>query len=229
MLQVAATILEQFRQVVDGDLEEVTFLERLKGQAPVNKFAELGKAFHDIIQDPQKAYSRHEKAFETPGFLSKDGIVFPYQSITEFYTLMDYRFPFEIEAEKLYTAKNRDILVTARADQLIARAVVEIKSTWGVFDYDKYRFSLQWPLYLDIFEAEMVQYKVAVFNETPDGISIVSSHKFYFTHDDYYHGRIAELLELFVEYLENKKLFELFTKKENNENYKYKNFELSRN
>jgi len=73
----------------------------------------------------------------------------------------DRRGVFQCKALGIYG----DVTVVAKCDQLIGVRLVENKTTWSSFSFDKYAESYQWRLMADIFVPRVVTYNVFVLGE----------------------------------------------------------------
>ena len=164
------------------------FIEYVKSpEFQKNHVMELGTAFHEILEKPHECYERYVNQTGELGFISSDGIVFPFDVIKECTQAIDYRFPFEVKLTKTYEILGEPVTVVAKVDQLKGLYVMEHKSTWSGFDFNKYADSVQWKYYLELFEAERVYYKVFVMYEGAGGIQLKDVQQFHF-------GRYPDLL-----------------------------------
>lgn len=206
-MRISTTTIESFRLLKFEDWQtEEKFIAQVKGETPPSKNMELGTAFHDIIQNP------HER-LQDGVFVAKNGVVFPMDVIMKCFEHINYDYPFEIKLTKKYDVLGESITVVSQVDQLIADHVMELKSCWSAFDYDKYSNSMQWRFYLDIFESSMVRYNVFEMYDGANGIVLKGIHPFYFNYNDSIPGTINDILEEFVAYIHSKNLEPYFPEK----------------
>lgn len=164
-MKISATTVESFRLFQTADwMTEEKFLSQVKRTEPKSKYAELGIAFHEIIQNPHKAFNYFGK-MQPDGhdFLASNGVVFPYDTIMRIYSDIDYRFPFELKFDKDYIINGQPVKISMRCDQLISLVCVDFKAVFTQYDFTKYMDSMQWKIYCDITEAEAFQYLVYEF------------------------------------------------------------------
>jgi len=180
-------------------------------QAPwvTSRVMELGTAFHGIMEAPHKVGT-----LERDGniFVTKNGFEFPLDVINECYKHINPNFPFENKTTKIYDVLGEDIEVVTQVDQLEGLIVNEHKTCWGQFQFDNYNLSCQWKYYLEIFEAELVRYKVFMLSDTNPiklrEIKEFEMHNYYNLKQDN-----EMLLEGFVDFIHTNQLESLFIKK----------------
>lgn len=219
MLRISVTTIDLYnRFLCDEGFPEEVFIDQLLGKKPPTKYMQLGSAFHEIIENPHEAFSRFTKAAgEAIGFMSRDGIVFPADVITKCYDYIDYDHPFEIKLTKIYSVLSEfnasgteQVEVVAKVDQGKGDFVIEHKSCWSGFQYDKYAESLQWKFYLDVHEAQRCIYKVFELSELADGIILRNVHTFYFDWYDEITKELNNILESFINFIYSKNLQDHF-------------------
>lgn len=214
-LRVSTTTIDTFNKLLTTDyVKEEDLINNIKGDFVESKKMLLGSAFHAILEKPHEAFDRYCKEYGgTGGFLSPDGIVFPFDVITTAYEYVDYQYPFfEVKQTKAYQVLGHNVTVVAKVDQLKGNFVIEHKSTWSGFDYSKYSQSVQKDFYLDIFEADRVIYKVFEMYDGAGGILLKNVHPFYFDRDIGLHSRIERALNDFIIFLENRELLQYLEK-----------------
>lgn len=249
MLRISVTTLEQFRKYIDSDIRKVwnratesfdeypmvteeKLLDNITNPDYSTTSTDLGTAFHEILEEPHKAWYRYEEQFgELKDFLSENGTIFPYNIIDKVYELIDYNFPFEVKQTKIFLINDEEIELVAKIDQFEGLMVNEHKTKWGSitwgkedngeqfpkiwdpFEYEEYCRSCQWKLYLQIFEAIAVKYKVfslAIDKTDNHTLKLIDTHQFelypYEGMEDY----TKSLIEQFVEYIHLRQLEEYF-------------------
>lgn len=168
MLRVSTTTLETFRRFMDPANDfttEADLLAAIRRTVRETPAMRVGTAFGEIIETPER--------FATPdgapeGYASR-GCFFEHDEMTDVLDAYDRRGPFEVKATKTYG----DVVVVAKADQLIGAEVIETKTTTGSFDIDKYLDSAQWRVMADIFQPVSVTYRVWLLREPCDGEQVV--------------------------------------------------------
>jgi hypothetical protein len=145
---------------------EGQFIEFITKPPTPTRFMELGKAFHNILEDTNKASGR---AFDKYGridvLIAANGIEFPMSVIETCCRVINLSFPFEIKTTKIYEFPYDTIELVGKVDQLVGLEIVENKTVWSWFDYNKYSKSIQWKLYMELFEAERVNYNVFIMKD----------------------------------------------------------------
>lgn len=182
MIRVSATIIELFRQYIKEEnffgnlvMPIEKLIANIKGEKESSLEQSIGIAFHEVLEKPFDSYDRYARnCGGEEGFMALNGNCFEYDIIVPAYTIIDYNFPFEVKSNKIYHIDGEFIKVVAKADQLEGRWVNEHKTSFGSiyltregeltsgesYEFDRYYKSFQWRFYLDIFEADRVQYKI---------------------------------------------------------------------
>lgn len=248
MLRISTTTIERFRSYIDEDkffgnilVTEEKLLDSIKGDFTGTPKTEMGTAFHECLEKPNECYDRYLKqgGIENIGFMSSKGFVFDYKEIKYVFDLIDYDFPFEVKKTKIYEIDGEQIEVVGQVDQWQGNIVNEHKTCWGEiyfkkdedgntekttgesFDWEKYYKSCQWKFYLEIFDAQIVRYKVfelAIDKTDGDQIKLIDKHPFDLFPYDGMHDDIIELLTQFVNYIHFRKLEGYFQPKRENKN-----------
>lgn len=223
MLRISATTIDEFRKFqTDLDYEEEYLLNYITGVSEKTKYMDLGVAFHNIIENPSKAFrmflDQNPDSDET-GFIASNGIYFPWDAIAPAIDTIDYNFPFEVKTTKRYNIKGEEIEVVSKVDQLVGVKIMEFKTAWSYFgkrgwksfvgDYEK---SAQWKLYLDAFEINEAEYHVFVFSDEFEGIQLLDHIDFKCRRKDGMKEEINLLLEDFTDYIQIRNLQSYFTK-----------------
>jgi hypothetical protein len=232
MLKISVTTLDTFRKFL---LEEITdklldeyiqtnsietmsidqfleskFIQRLTGEFVPTPAMERGTALHNIIENPSKYYLPGSHCYKS------NDTEFEYSLVNNnILPLFNYEYPFEVKTTKLYELSTGEkVEVVGKADQLVGNMTIDIKTTWGGFQYEYYSKSYQWRYYLDLFESELFRYLVFQLYEGKNGIILKEVHDFYFSPYDGMKKDIMNLLENFVAYIHLRKLTNYFKKKD---------------
>jgi hypothetical protein len=178
-MRISTTTIESYRNFIENDwLSQDEFIEQLKGKFEATRKMNLGTAFHNILENPVPHFVAKK------GLYVSDGFEFQKKDIESATAKVNYAFPFEIKATKVYNIQGIDITVVAKADQLEGRKGNEHKSTWSAFSYDKYAESVQKAIYCDVFELDRVVYKVWEFSDLVSGIRFNGYHEFFFPYSE---------------------------------------------
>ncbi len=212
MLKIAVTTVEAFRSYQNGSVELEDLLKRIRGEFTPSRYMDLGSAFHDIMEKVHDRYIPERNIFK-----ARNGIEFDYNVITKCYEKIISEAPFEVKITKVYDVGNEQVELVAKADQLYGNYVIENKTCWGIFDFERYFSSCQWKFYLDIFEAERVLYNIFCLSDKAGGIELRSIEQFSFNGYPDLKDDIRELLQGFLEFIHTKNLEKYFAP-----DYKYK-------
>lgn len=246
MLKISATMIESFRQYFEETtyfgnivMSEEKLIRSIKGEFKGTEQTDYGTAFHEILQFPHESHARYCKYANdgSNGFMSKNGIVFPFEPISvEIYPTIDYSFPFEVKTHKIYEIKGEPVKVVAKVDQLQGYIANEHKSSWGdiyrrqnddgeyeltsgeTFDFERYYRSMQWKLYIDVFDLQSVTYKVYEWaidktSLTRDEKVFLGSHIINMPKYDEIGEHINDLLVEFVDFIHFMNLEQYFKDK----------------
>ena len=213
MLKIAVTTIEAFRNYQNGTIELEDFMKRIRGEFTPSRYMDLGSAFHDILENIELRYIKELNIFK-----AKNGLEFGYDIIIQCYEKLFPDAPFEVKLTKIYNIGKENIEVVAKVDQLLyGNYVIENKTCWGMFDFERYFNSCQWRFYLDIFEAEKVFYNVFCLSDKKDGIELKGIEQFSFDAYPNLTEDLNELIKDLVEFIHAKNLEEYFAP-----DYKYK-------
>ncbi len=205
MLKIAVTTIEAFRNYQNGTIELEDFLKRVRGEFTPSRYIDLGSAFHDILENIELRYIKELNIFK-----AKNGLEFEYNIIAQCYEKIVSDAPFEVKITKIYDTGKENIEVVAKVDQLYGNYVIENKTCWGMFDFERYFGSCQWKFYLDIFEAERVFYNVFCLSDKKDGIELRNIEQFSFNAYPDLMDDLNELIKDLVEFIHAKNLEEFF-------------------
>ncbi len=238
MIKVSATTIELFRQYIKEEKffgNELMPIEKLianiKGEKESSPEQSIGVAFHEVLEKPFESYDRYARnCGGEEGFMALNGNCFEYDIIVPAYTIIDYNFPFEVKSDKIYYKEGECIKVVAKADQLEGRWVNEHKTCFGSiyltregelttgesYDFERYYKSYQWRLYLDIFKADRVQYKIfELANDKTNNhrLKLLDIHTPSFFPYPEMSSDIHDLLSEFLSFINNQNLREYFKDK----------------
>lgn len=212
MLKIAVTTIEAFRNYQNGTIDIEDFLKRVRGEFTPSRYMDLGSAFHDILENIELRYIKELNIFK-----AKNGLEFEYDIIAQCYEKIVSDAPFEVKITKIYDTGKENIEVVAKVDQLYGNYVIENKTCWGMFDFERYFSSCQWKFYLDIFEAERVFYNVFCLSDKKDGIELRTIEQFSFNAYPDLMDDLNELMKDLLEFIHAKNLEEFFAP-----DYRYK-------
>lgn len=210
MLKISVTTIESFRNYLNGTIEYDDLLKRIRGEYKPSKYMELGTAFHDILEKAEERFIAERNVFR-----SKNGIEFDFDVISPCYDKIVQEAPFEVKLSKIYTIGTEEVEVVAKVDQLYGNYIIENKTCWGTFDFERYFSSYQWRYYLDIFDAERAFYNVFCLSDKASGIALNRIEQFSFNSYPDLQNDINELLTYFLEFIHKQKLEEYFSNQNN--------------
>lgn len=210
-MRISTTTIESYRNFIEFDwLSQDEFIEQLKGKFVATKKMEMGTAFHNILEHPENYLVVNDSK---PDYFECNSYRFDNEVIKEAITKVNYAFPFEIKATKVYDILGKEITVVAKADQLEGKQGNEHKSTWSGFSYDKYADSMQWRFYCDIFELDKVVYKVWDFSDLVSGIRFNDYYELTFSASDFDRTKALGYLHELVNFIHLHKLESYFQPK----------------
>lgn len=213
MLQLSPTNVEKYRHLIleanPDDIEacEKKFInEIIYGIKPTDKMTK-GSALHSILENPEKYTimdNRKIYCYEC------NKIKFTTDIINECLKYVNREFPFEVWTSKEYDIGNEIIRIRGRVDQLEGLEINEHKTCWGSFNYEQYFYSMQWRLYIDMLEAEKINYKVFRLYDGAKGINYKGCYIFSFDKYKYLESYIKKVLSSFVDWINVKDLRKYF-------------------
>ena len=208
-MRLSVTTIEAFRQYRDGVtnyngdpyVTQEKLIQRIKKEEEEpSVFMLRGTAFHKLMGNPKKY-------FKEPDYICSN-IRFD-KSIEKAFEYSYKDFPFEIKTVKPYIINSEKLNVVGVADPLVGNIAIENKTKWGSPSLTDYYDSVQWRFYLELFEAEMVQYQIFLMQEKKKIIYLKDFIPLQFTS---YPNMSKELTTMLAEFLE-------FIKIHNLENY----------
>ncbi len=206
MFRISVTQVESFRYYLENEyVTKSNFIDSLLKKSEPSKFMLMGTAYHSILETPQKYYNKQQKNFICNGFEFKE--IDMLKSIDN----IDYNFPFEVKQVKQITTTFGIVNLVAKVDQLCYGSVVENKTCWNGFNWEKYYLSLQRKFYADIFGVDIVKYNVFEMNDTiKDGIKLKDIHQFKFYTDKVEIVSAYKYLNQFLDFLDAENLLTNF-------------------
>jgi|GEM_PF-3125643 len=146
MIKVSATQIDSYWKYVNGILTEEQIMDTLLRRGEPNLKMELGSMFHSLIE---------LQGAECPAIFNQDQVN---HARSLFKDGMH-----EVKTRQVFSSCIGNIAITGIADYLVGKKVMEAKTTWGSFSIDRYLDSLQWQIYLRLFDATDIQYVVFEF------------------------------------------------------------------
>lgn len=146
--RISTTTLESYRLFRTSDwFTHEMFVERLTSPFIENEAMRVGSAFHKLLEErPAENVCNGYEFIETPN-----------AKLTEALNLIPAGVP-ELKIAKLYMSDFGMVQIVAQADLLHGNCVHEYKTSSKSIDIGKYEKSLQWQIYMDIFEADQFKY-----------------------------------------------------------------------
>jgi len=205
MLRITVTTIESFRNYLNGSIELEDLLKRIRGEFTPSRRMELGSAFHDILEKAEERFIHERNVFK-----AKNGIEFDFDVIAPCYEKIVQGTTFEVKITKIYKIGEEEVEVVAKVDQLYGNYIIENKTCWGTFDFERYFNSCQWKYYMDIFEAERVYYNVFCLSDKVGGIELRDIEQFSFNSYPDLREDLNKLLTNIVKFIHSQKLEEYF-------------------
>jgi len=205
-MRISVTTIENFRQYLNDSIEEEELLNRITGKSKPSRYKDLGSAFHWIMENFDK-YTHKEGIYT-----ASNGIEFSADIINECRKSLIPYAVYEVKMTKIYDI-NEPIEVVAKVDSIFGEIVVENKTCWTGFSYDKYYESCQWKFYADIFDVPTIKYNVFNFYDGSDGIVYKGTESFDLHKYPTMGYDIDKLLRDFVEYIHFRNLEKYFLTK----------------
>lgn len=146
MIKVSTTQIDSYWKYVNGILTEDQIMDTLLRRGTSNLKMELGSMFHSLIelQDAECPAIFNQEQINHARSLFNDGM-------------------HEVKTRQVFASCIGNIAITGVADYLVGRKVMEAKTTWGQFSIDRYLDSLQWQIYMRLFDADEVEYVIFEF------------------------------------------------------------------
>lgn len=200
MYKISASQLDIVQKYKKGEIDKdevVSIFTTPYTSAKMN----IGTSFHSILEQDKSYIAWSNTELNPPiqcgyKFLKPDILKF-----SEALNLWDYDVH-EYKERKLFTVNDEQWLLTVKCDILTVDTVIDIKTTYSAYDYEKYYDSAQWKAYCLAFNVPHFKYQVAVMNlDRKNNIaSIISIHHLYRDRSQHSDDDIMELLEV-VAYL----------------------------
>lgn len=206
-MRINTTTLESFRLYMEPDqdwMTEADLLATIRGEFVPTREILIGRAFGHILETPDAFCA-------VRGYLA-GGFVFSEEGIDRALALIDRPHTvFEAKAIRRYGSHD----VVAKADQLVGGHLIETKTTFGYFQFDKYADSSQWKFMVDLFEALVVTYHIFSLDENKEGtigVRAIDSFNVYPYTD--LHEECADLVRRFEAYVSAKGLVPLLDQRQ---------------
>jgi len=166
MLRTRVTALESYRRVLQEEYaREDELIASIKGKPfEPNQYMLAGTAFHAILADPDK----HREGDKDGGYYTSKGWFFD-EETTDVAVLHVGKGSCEVPGFKIFQTSHGPITVNGICDRINGKIIRDAKATWSTPDAKNYERSLQWKLYLQLFEADQFAYDIFAFSEPKDG------------------------------------------------------------
>lgn len=200
-MRISATLIDQWLRFRTNEYaKESELIASIKGVFIPNRKMECGSSFDQIVQEPAKyrvADTYVCDGIEWPGGILDEKCLPLFNNITTWQ-------PKEIAH---YTINRTPVNVVAKVDGLEADGIVEVKTTWSGFDYEKYYSAHQWRHYLLNFDAKWIRYHVFCWTEPVKGpFKLHDVETFTLYPYDRMKAECLETLGELVEYIQSKNL-----------------------
>jgi len=162
-MRLSATMLESFRLWLDPEQEwmsEAQLLATIRGEFHPTREIDIGQAFGRVLEAPDRY--RVDGGYHHPRldvFLSDETMQPALDLIDRPHTVF--------EAKGVGRYGPHDVVV--KADQLVGAHLIETKTTFSTFSFEKYADSCQWRFMADILQPTYVTYQVFVLKEDKNG------------------------------------------------------------
>ncbi len=174
-MRISTTTLEAYRLWRDPEqdwMSEDDLIATIRGEFRPTREVALGLAFGKILERPDRyrvagGYGVPDRTFGDLRF--EDDVLAPaLERIDRPHTV------FEAKAVGWYVGQE----VVAKADQLVGGTLVETKTCWSGFTWEKYADSCQWRFLADLFQVPRVDYLVFELRESSTGVvSLADVHE----------------------------------------------------
>jgi hypothetical protein len=202
-VRISTTTLESFRLFCQPDNEwmpESELIDTILGKFVPNRKVVVGQAFGAVLENPDRYRVDHGYRVSVRG-VSADVIELSDDVMGPALALIDRpNTVFEAKALKRYGAHD----VVARADQMVGARLIETKTRFASFDFDKYADGCQWRFMADIFEPVSITYHVFCMDEGEANgvVTLKDVHSFNLFPYAGLHDDCAELVAAFAEFCE---------------------------
>lgn len=163
MYRISVTTVEQYRKYVTGKIDLDSFTKTIKGEFITNPKIEYGSAYHKLIElkprELQKYRVRNKATGESGYAINRnwipDRLANQALAFKDAYPLMAS----EIKLEYPVLAQETQLVLVGKVDGIEGLMLHEHKTTWN-YNPDSYLESLQWRFYLNMMEADTLQYNI---------------------------------------------------------------------
>ena len=166
-MRISVTTLESYRLWRDPEqdwMSEEELLDSIRGEFRPTRQVALGLAFGKILERPDRyrvagGYCVPDRTFGDLHF--DDDVLDPALALID-----RARTVFEAKAVGAYLGHE----VVAKADQMVGADLIETKTTFSGFRFEKYVDSCQWRFMADMFQVPKVSYQVFELREDRAGV-----------------------------------------------------------
>jgi hypothetical protein len=200
-VRISVTLIDQYRKfMLDEYVSEQDLIESVKGVWKPTRKVLCGQSFDSIVQDPLR--------YQTEDGYSCDGISWPGGEMEEkVLPLFQHIKTWQPKEIRPVTVNETPVNLVTKVDALDADGIVEVKTTWSGFDYERYQAAHQWRHYLLNFGAKWIRYHVFDWREPASGPFKLYGVETFTLYP--YAGMEAECLETLgglVDFIKSKKL-----------------------
>jgi hypothetical protein len=223
MKRISVTTLEKFRRFITEASAydtEASLIESLKGLFKGNDKTKFGGAYHKLIEGE---YHKHNDEIKVKCFEKNilDEFVFtsPQAVPALAYRLNHPALTHEMNVSKIYDTIHGSIQVTGRVDGIEGMLTRDVKTRFKSLDVQEYIDSSQWKFYLDMLDSNIFFYdvfEVQGFKELPakqpyrmNDVRIIAHDPIRCNRYETMMSEINTLLNDFIEYINNRKFFDL--------------------
>ncbi len=204
-MRISTTTLESFRLFMQPDqdwMDEADLIATIQGRFTPTPHINIGSAYGKVLEHPDKY--RVSGGYRVPLRDVKEPIELGDDVMQPALDLI--RTPTVFEAKGVGRYLGHDVV--AKADQLHGLDLIETKTTFSSFDFDKYDASCQWKFMADIFNVPRVIYQVACLGESKDnGVIYLKNLEVFslYPYDDMW-DELLDLVRDFVRYVDARHL-----------------------
>ncbi len=166
MIQTRVTTIEAYRRAVATEWgTESELIDMVKGSFKPNAHMEAGTAFHAILAEPNSYLTTD--GGEDVWFESK-GYTFNVSQMEGSIKHVGDGFC-EVPGSRVFDTLHGHVKVNGTCDRISGKTIRDAKATFTTPSAANYEQSMQWRLYLLLFEADCFVYDLFAFSEPKDG------------------------------------------------------------
>jgi len=206
-LRISTTTLESFRLMLTEEwMTQERFLEQLKTPFRTSPPMEVGTALHAVIETGKKSNLFTNEINDLCLEVRQD-----LNGATH-----------EIKETKVYKIGEHNVTIVAKVDAMLGNIIYDHKTTTEM-NPTKWQDSIQWKVYLDVFDMPEFCYNVFVFNGVEKKAETAEDYAKSIEDVEYYTvplkkqennaEQVLELLEGLLEFIKVHNLYDLFIKK----------------